>query len=184
MKKEAFDKLQKYCEKALEEVEGFNHYGLYFNFLTPEVIKHYLCENGKSYWDEKVVFCSEFLTRALCHIGVFVHINNLWQDEQIEDDLPKIPTKSPNININIKLGECLRPFVDSRGRVLVDAAMTSPNMLYIYLIVRKYMCHTNSGPTNLDSDPFYGKSLFHITDVLVPVNTAPPMDYFEVDDMI
>lgn len=169
LKNEAYVRLKEYCDSAYISVDGFNYYGLYFNFLTPDIIKYYLCKNGRSYWRDNAVFCSEFLARALCHVGVFTDVNQQFVNEKLEATIREHPC---NYALKFRLEEELKPYIDLHGRVLIDPATTSPNMLYTFIMMKKHLCRTNSGSAGTSEDPFYGNGLYHILESLVPTSNV------------
>jgi len=188
----AYGRLKRYCDTAFDDIDGFNYYGLYFNFLTPEWIRRRVCENGHSYWNKKAVFCSEFLTRALCYAGIFndlyhQHHQNLhvqsengavinssyygghYADSNLAsggDDLVIQTSTEMNLVMDPDLLKLLS--MDKYGGIWLDPACTSPNMLYIALLVRKLISLTKSGDSVTPSSPFSGPIYYHIRDDLVP----------------
>lgn len=167
-----YDKIRQYCEYNVRNQTEFNYFGLYFNFLTPQTLKGYLCSNGHSYSTPNAVYCSEFITRLLCMVGIFKDITKTWQCNYGSDG------DSVGAGAGDDGGNS-----DSPYDIWVDPATTSPNLLYLYIQTKKILIHNQLYKNNKEGkDPFIeDQSLFpfkavtpyaYIMDSLLPTTTT------------
>jgi hypothetical protein len=180
----AYRKLEAFCDAAWNDSRGFNYLGLYFNFLSPGFLRRRVCENGNSYWDETRVFCSEFLARAFCHVGIFSDKCGLWKEDDAmaarRRSYEKKKTKPRTADKrggdeeddggeeSFYFDPTLNEHLDSKGNVLADPATTSPNVLYLLLNLKKYMCRWKRG----NRHPFAGEGHRHVMECSIPTYDA------------
>ncbi len=148
---EATAAVQRFCEKCVDDVDGFNYLGIYLNF-APTCLKETFLENGISHRPNKnVVFCSEFVARVLCNVGVLEDVTGefttvegvaspLWNEgtgtlaERPETNC--VTVDEALIGPLGKLGIVLK-----RGIVVgVAPALMSPNSLYLALRMKMQVC--------------------------------------------
>lgn len=147
-----YDAFLQYCEDMLVVITGFNDIGLLINFTAPHLVKTTFCSNGVSYYDETKAFCSEFIARALCHIGVFRHITTMQKrlnrDNLSDVNLQQRAEVKTNLSNSVpdtySLCPTLSECVDKEAKIVyIDPGCTSPNDLFLYLHVKHRLYFMN-----------------------------------------
>lgn len=168
LNEKSYDRLKAFCDHQWRyAVTRFNHFGVYFNFLAPDFLRKAVCSNGNSYWSGDAVYCSEFLARAFCHIGIFDDMHNVWRGDNVTAvaaDLHSLSLFEHDLVVDDEIFH----LVGKDGRISVDPAMVSPNTLYILLQIKKYLCISlatrkdDNATLSVDHTIFRGNLLFAI----------------------
>lgn len=169
----AYTRLKLFCESSLKRDMTFNYYGLYFNFLpVPAHVRQSLHANGSSYWTSDSVFCSEFIARAFCFAGIFTDKTGIWVDPKSHREIATLKPKDSTLGDVQMDHTSLGEYMDSTGNVFVDPATTSPNMLYLFLKMKKYALQRRQDSFELDIWPFSGEPHSCITNSFLPTMRA------------
>ena len=117
------------------------------------------------------MYCSEFLARAFCHVGILEDTCGIWtgnrekkkknEDRKYEDNSGEGGKKTDFVPL-----ESLDPYVGEEGTVLTDPATTSPNLLHTLLSIKMYACRQGLDPAKV----FCGKKHQQIMECMVPVS--------------
>ena len=171
---EAYRTLIEYCESMVGVLE-FNWWGLVLNHALPgpaKTVASWFYSNGASYVDAKAAYCSEFITRAFCKIGVFKDANEIGSsvsvastvvDDVVATDEPAPADPNPSGTISIvdlmkiykkeqSVGPKYKCVLESKWvlnettkEVSVDPATMSPNWLFVYLWLKEYSYMVGEG---------------------------------------
>lgn len=127
------EKLKDICNSCCRNKNRFNHFGPIFNFLLPKWLRAFFCCGKRSYKNKNLLFCSEFIAKILCRVGVLKNFK-------------KYKSGAPTATENIFLEDVRKKIpidFSELHYVMVDPSTTSPNSLYVSLMLQLILVRKN-----------------------------------------